>query len=216
MKKTYLAHARKLQTSWAIVHTVEALCPDDPRNCQMDARFQPRQSSGSVVPAKGVRTHPPMVLSAMVREIKQLTFYQVSQAYLPPCVKVHIYSIRSSAFLFNGRETFWLVMMPLGGGRTIITLRAADKDRGRRRGCQRSWEAPQLSEIVGSNLPSFLSFRSTGGGTWAVSGCRNDVVRLAYFSQRSGQTYPDRICWSSGCDMEVVRIRCLRVSCASP
>ncbi|RVX00808.1 hypothetical protein CK203_026372 [Vitis vinifera] len=47
----------------------------------------------AVVPAKvseqGVRTHPPMVLSAM--------------------------------------GDFWLVMMPLGGGRAIITLRAADK-----------------------------------------------------------------------------------------
>ncbi|RVW70354.1 hypothetical protein CK203_048717 [Vitis vinifera] len=31
-------------------------------------------------------------------------------------------------------------MMPLGGGRAIITLRAADRDRGSRRGCQRSWE----------------------------------------------------------------------------
>ena len=45
-----------------------------------------------------------------------------------------------SLMLFNGGETFWLVMMPLGGGRAIITLRAADRDRGRRRGCQRSWE----------------------------------------------------------------------------
>ncbi|RVW15551.1 hypothetical protein CK203_077739 [Vitis vinifera] len=45
-----------------------------------------------------------------------------------------------------------------------------------------------------------------GGGTWAVAGCRNDVVRLAYFSQRSEQTYPDRICRSSGCDMTIVRV----------
>ena len=54
---------------------VEALRPDDPRSCQVDVRFQPRLSSGSVVPAKDVRTHPPMVLSAMVQEIKQLTFF---------------------------------------------------------------------------------------------------------------------------------------------
>ena len=73
-------------------------------------------------------------------------------------------------------------------------------------GLQKSWEAPQLLEIVGSDLPSFLSFHSAGGGTWAVAGCWNDVVRLAYFSQRSGQTYPDRICRSSGCDMTVVRV----------
>ncbi|RVW23653.1 hypothetical protein CK203_093950 [Vitis vinifera] len=37
-------------------------------------------------------------------------------------------------------EIFWFVMMPLGGGRAIITLRAADRNRERRRGCQRSWE----------------------------------------------------------------------------
>ena len=81
---------------------------------------------------------------------------------------------------------------------------------------QRSWEAQQLSEIIGSDLPSFLSFHSAGGGTWAVASCRNDVVRLAYFSQRSGQTYPNRICRSSRCDMAVVQMWCLRVSCASP
>nr|CAN83284.1 hypothetical protein VITISV_004138 [Vitis vinifera] len=73
-------------------------------------------------------------------------------------------------------------------------------------GCQRSWEAMRLSEIVGGDLPSFLSFRSTGGGTWAVVGCRNDVVRLAYFSQRSGRTYQDRICRSSGCDICEYRV----------
>ena len=73
-------------------------------------------------------------------------------------------------------------------------------------GCQRSWEATRLSEIVGGDLPSFLSFRSTGGGTWAMAGCRNDVVRLAYFSQRSRQTYPDRICRLSGCDICECRV----------
>ncbi|RVW88941.1 hypothetical protein CK203_029443 [Vitis vinifera] len=44
--------------------------------------------------------------------------------------EVHIYSTRNFVFLFNGREIFWLVMMPLGGGRAIITLRAADRDCG--------------------------------------------------------------------------------------
>ena len=38
---------------------VEALRPDDPRCCQMDARFQPRLSYGLVVPAKDVRTGCP-------------------------------------------------------------------------------------------------------------------------------------------------------------
>ena len=74
-----------------------------------------------------------MVLSVMVREmeINQLTFYQVYQAYLPLCVKVRIYSIRSFVSLFNGGEIFCVVMMTLGGGRGIITLRVADRDRGR-------------------------------------------------------------------------------------
>ena len=116
---------------------------------QMDARSQPIQIPISIVPAKGVRTgasgqgvrtHPQMILLAMEREINQLVFYQVQQAYLPLCVKVHIYSTRSFVSLFNGKEIFWIVMMSLGGGRAIITLRAADRDRGRRRGCQRSWE----------------------------------------------------------------------------
>ena len=47
---------------------------------------------------------------------------------------------------------FGFVMMPLGGGRAIITLRAADRDRGRLWDCQRSWEV-----IVGSDLPSLHS-----------------------------------------------------------
>ena len=55
--------------------------------------------------------------------------------------------------------------------------------------CQRSLEVTWLSQIVGGDLPSFLSFRPAGGGTWAVADCRNDVVRLAYFGQRSGQPY---------------------------
>ena len=38
-----------------VVMLVEVLRPDDPRSCQMDARFQPRLSSDSVVPTKDVR-----------------------------------------------------------------------------------------------------------------------------------------------------------------
>ena len=41
---------------------------------------------------------------------------------------------------------------------------------------------------------------------WGMAGCKNDVVRLAYFSQRSGQTYPDRIWRSSGCDVCECRV----------
>ena len=46
-------------------------------------------------------------------------------------MKVCIYSIRSFVSLFNGGDIFFVVMMTLGGSRVIITLRAADRDRGR-------------------------------------------------------------------------------------
>ena len=48
------AHTSKLQ-----VLIVEALRPDDPHSCQVDARFQSRLSSGLVVPVKDVRTRCP-------------------------------------------------------------------------------------------------------------------------------------------------------------
>ena len=59
-------------------------------------------------------------------------------------MNVDRYSIRSFDSLFNGREIFCVVMMTLGGGRAIITLRAADRDRGRR----------SCKVIVGSDLLS--------------------------------------------------------------
>ena len=46
-------------------------------------------------------------------------------------MKVDIYSIRSFDSLFNDKEIFCVVMMTLRGGRTIITLWTADRDRGR-------------------------------------------------------------------------------------
>ena len=53
---TFLSFANT-ETCWMLC--VEALRPDDPRSCQMDVRFQPRLSSGSVVPAKDVWTGCP-------------------------------------------------------------------------------------------------------------------------------------------------------------
>ena len=71
----------------------------------------------------------------------------------------------------------------------------------------------RLSEIVESDLPSFLSFHSAGDGMWAVAGCRDDVVRFAYFGQRSGQHirigyggHPDVIWRSSRCDVCECRV----------
>ena len=111
--------------------------------------------------------------------------------------------VRPPSLMMRGLfgSSWWLQV----GGRAIITLWAADRDRGR-------WLAiiPVLSlcrrRIVGGDLPPSLSFRPAGGGSWAVAGCRNDVARLAYFSQWSGQTYPDRICRSSGCDVCECRV----------
>ena len=67
-------------------------------------------------------------------------------------MKVHIYSLRSFIPLFNDEEIFCVVMMTLGGGRAIITLRAADRDHGSCYDCQKSWEV-----IVGSDLLSLHS-----------------------------------------------------------
>ena len=50
-----------------------------------------------------------------------------------------------------------------------------------------------LSEIVGGDLPSLLSFRSAGGGTWAVAACRG-WLNKAYSLQSMIRTIgPDRI-----------------------
>ena len=67
-------------------------------------------------------------------------------------MKVRIYSNRSFVPFFNGGEIFCVVMMTLGRGRAIITLRAVDRDRGSCCDCQKSWEV-----IVGSDLPSLHS-----------------------------------------------------------
>ena len=45
--------------TWLSLSCVDALRPSDPRSCQVDAHFQPRLSSGSVFPAKDVRTGRP-------------------------------------------------------------------------------------------------------------------------------------------------------------
>ena len=95
----------------------DASCPRDPRRCQGDARFQPRMISGSVNPAKVVRTGCPetpsdgFVSHGPKDQSVALCLSQI--AYLPLCVKALFYSVRSSAPLFNGGKTFWLVMMSL-------------------------------------------------------------------------------------------------------
>ena len=62
-------------TVFCTVGIVDASRPRDPHSCQVDARFQPRMNSGSVDPAKDVRTHPPMVLLVMAQWIRLLPFF---------------------------------------------------------------------------------------------------------------------------------------------
>ena len=96
---------------------------------------------------QGVRTHPPMILLAMVREryLKQLVFYWVSRGYQGDPfllrVKAYIYSFRGTAPFINGEEIFYVVMMIIGVSRSTIILRMAVRDHGRWCGCQRLWEA---------------------------------------------------------------------------
>ena len=131
---------------------------DDPRSCQMDghvisthkgswsSRYTCKKASG-----QGVRTHPPIVLLAMVRErdINQLAFYQVLGDY--PGIPFFfvwrlIYTASGVLFLsLMTRRYFMFVMMTFGGSMVIATLLAAVRIRGRWCCCV---------EIVGSDLLS--------------------------------------------------------------
>ena len=111
--------------------------PSDPRSCQMDGHtistnidswFSRSCKRRSDTPSDGFVSHGQ-------RDKSVGLLLGIAKTYLPLCVKVHIYRIRSSVSLFNNREIFWLVMMSLGGDRVIITLWAADRNRGRRRSC---------------------------------------------------------------------------------
>ena len=88
---------------------------EDPRSWQMDgrvisthkgswsSRYTCKKASG-----QGVRTHPPMVLLAMVRErnINQLAFYQVLKSYQedPPL-------LRANAYIYSFRVLFLSLMV---------------------------------------------------------------------------------------------------------
>ena len=85
-----------------------------------------------------VRTHPPMVLLAMVREKEiwhswPFTRYPkvTKRAPLLLRVKVYKYSFRGTVPLINGEEIFYVVMMTLSGSRVIMILRAAGRNLGR-------------------------------------------------------------------------------------
>ena len=51
----------------------------------------------------------------------------------------------------------------------------------------------RLSEIVGGDLPSLLSFRSAGGGTWVVAGCRGWLSKACSLQSMIRTIYPGMI-----------------------
>ena len=159
------------------------------------------QSSLQKASGQGVRTHPPMVLSAMYIEklsrsgswpftrYSKLTFFLVWRF-------LYIVSEARSPSLMRG-GLFGLSWWLQGGDRAIVTLWAAVRD-------LRRWHAIIL-------VLSLCRRRNVGCGR--LSGWRSKIC-LLWSTIRT--TYPDRICQLSRCDMAVVRMWCLRVSCASP
>ena len=124
-------------------------------------------------------------------------------------MKVYIYSSKSTVTLINGGEIFYIVMMTLGGSKAIITLRAADMDRGRWCGYQRSWEVIMWNDrrkwlVVTSSCPLTLQVAERGSWLIVVITCKtcltsvNDpdhYIRVDYVG------HPD-VSWKlSGCFM---------------
>ena len=201
--------------------------PNDPRSCQMDgcatstkigswfSRYTCKKASGH-----GVRTHPPMVLLAMVRErdksVWPFSWYQEITFLF---VWRFIYSARSTIPLINGGEIFYVVMMTLGGSRTIITLRAADRDRGRWCGCQRSWEVIMWNDrrkwlVVTSSCP--LTLQVAERGPWLVvvitcKPCLTSVNDPDNYIQMTYVDHPDVLCKPSGCYVYKCRLIFLEV-----
>ena len=97
-------------------------------------------------------------------------------------------------------------MMTLGGGRAIITLRVANRDRGRWCGCQRSWEVTMWNDhrkwlVVTSSC--HLTLQTTE--TWAMIGCCGNVWDLLtsvndpdHFIRMAYVGHPDVLCEPSG------------------
>ena len=90
------------------------------------------QSSLQKISGQDVRTHTPIVLLAMAQEIKLLTLFRDSQlTFLLVWRPFYIVSEALPPSLMVGR-LFGSSWCPQGGGRAIITLQAAVRDRGRR------------------------------------------------------------------------------------
>ena len=102
-------------------------------------------------------------------------------------------------------------MMTLGGGRAIVTLRAADRDRGNCYDCQKSWEV-----IVGSDLLSLHSCLFTlqvaERGSWqaVVITCKTCLLQSMIRTNISGQCMSVvRMCCGSRPDVMFVSAVCL-------
>ena len=121
-------------SSWSIP-IVEASRPRDLRGCQVDACFQPRMISSSVNPVKDVRTGCPDTPSdgfvSHSSEDQYATPFSESNSLPFSLREDPFYSVRSSAPLFNGGKTFWLVM---------LSLRWWQNHHHPAGGCQKSWE----------------------------------------------------------------------------
>ena len=90
------------------------------------------QSTLQKMSGQDVRTHPPMVLLAMALEIKLSAFFRDSKlTFFLVWRPFYIVSEVLPPSLMVGR-LFGSSWCPQGGGRAIITLQAAVRDRGRR------------------------------------------------------------------------------------
>ena len=94
-----------------------------------------------------------------------------------------IYIVPGALFLslMVGRY-FMFVMMTLGGSMTIITLRAADRDRGKWCCCQRSWEVIMWSDcrkwlVVTSSCPPTLQVAERGSWQAVVVTCETCLLQ---------------------------------------
>ena len=113
---------------------VDALCPRDPRGCQMDACFQSRMVPASANPAKDVWTGCPDTSSdgfvSHYSGDQSTTLFSESDR-LPSYFREGPFIVSEVLPPFNGVTTFWLVMM---------TLRWWQNHHNSASGCQKSWE----------------------------------------------------------------------------
>ena len=122
---------------------------------------------------QGVRTHPPMVLLAMVKRGRYKSVGLLLGLWrLPSSSCEGSYIVPGVLFLsLMVMRYFMFVMMTLGDSMVIATLPAAVRNRGRWRCCQRSWEVIMLNDhgkwlVVTSTCP--FTLQVMGRGPWQV------------------------------------------------